>query len=487
MTVLLDNDPIARLAGARVLFLNWRDSAHPQAGGAEVYCWEIARRFAAGGMEVTLLTSRPSGAPAHAVVDGVEIDRRGGTYSLYTHAAAFLARNRRRFDVVVDCQNGIPFFSPVFVHRTASVVCVIHHVHQDQFGVHFGWPLRVLGRELEGRWSRLVYGQRPIAAVSPSTRTAVREVLGLRGPIFVVPNGVSQEQGPSAPRRRSPIPLIACVGRLALHKRMDLLVRAAGALRARFPALQIEIAGDGPDRVRLERLASALGVDSVVRFLGHVSDETKRALLASAWLTVNPSIGEGWGLGILEANAHGVPALAYRVRGLRDSIRDGATGWLLEPHTDLSAAIATALGILSDPVEADAWAERCRVWAATFSWDESTRRLARVIAAERAHRAYRGPIERRTVRDAACLASFPVADPERFPALAARRLRVTDLWALDRDQATVLLHGADEAAVRMVLRRLEPVAPDNVVVVGASDDHLLAGPMPVASTSVAPT
>ena len=481
-----DNDPVLGLAGASVLFLNWRDPAHPQAGGAEVYCWEIARRFAAGGAQVTLLTSRPDGAPAHAVVDGVEIDRRGGTYSLYAHAAAFLARNRRRFDAVVDCQNGIPFFSPVFAHRAVSVVCVIHHVHQDQFGVHFGWPLRVLGRELEGRWSRLAYGRRPVAAVSPSTRAAVREVLGLRGPIFVVPNGASHAQSPPGPRQRSATPLIACVGRLALHKRMDLLVRAAAGLRARFPDLRIDIAGDGPDRARLERLAGALGVDQVVRFLGHVSEEVKGALLASAWVTVNPSIGEGWGLGILEANAHGVPAVAYRVRGLRDSIRDGATGWLVEPGTDLSAAVASALGTLADPVEANAWADRCRAWAATFSWDESARRLAGIIAAERARRASHRRIERRTVTDAACLASFRVADRDEFLDLAARRLRATDLWLLDRDMATVLLHGTDEAAVPRVVQRLQPVVPDSVVVAPASDDQLLSGPMPDALISVTP-
>jgi glycosyltransferase involved in cell wall biosynthesis len=207
------------------------------------------------------------------------------------------------------------------------VVCVIHHVHQEQFGVHFGWPLRVLGRELEGRWSRLLYGRRPMAVVSPSTRAAVRATLGLRGPIFIVPNGAPSPARLDR-RRRSPSPLIGCVGRLAAHKRMDLLVHAAPELRRRVPGLTIEIAGDGPDRPRLVKLARDLAVDDIVRFLGHVSTEDKERLLGSAWLTVNPSMGEGWGIGVLEANAHGVPAVAFRVPGLRDSVRDGITGWL---------------------------------------------------------------------------------------------------------------------------------------------------------------
>jgi glycosyltransferase involved in cell wall biosynthesis len=473
--MLTHRDAVTGLAGSRILFLNWRDPAHPLAGGAEVYCWEIARRFAAAGAEVTLLTSRPADAPAHELVDGVRVHRRGGTYSLYAHAAAFLAGNRRRFDAVVDCQNGIPFFSPLFVHRPASVVCVIHHVHQEQFGVHFSWPLRVLGRELEGRWSRLVYGRRPMAVVSPSTRAAVRSTLGLQGPMFIVPNGApppaQQER-----HRRSPSPLIGCVGRLAAHKRMDLLVEAAPALRACVPGLRIDIAGDGPDRPRVERLAKDLRVDDVVRFLGHVSPERKERLLESAWLTVNPSMGEGWGLGVLEANAHGIPAVAFRVPGLRDSIRDGITGWLVGPGEDFSAGIVHALTTLSEPDEANAWAGRCRAWAARFSWEESARRLAGVIAADRDLRTRRRYERRRTTRDAACIVEIAAAPVRRLERLGDG-LRRTDLVFRQGDSARMILHGVEEDAVGAVLDRLG-LAGLTATIAPATGGDLLVGPDP---------
>ena len=471
--MLIPDDSITGLAGTRVLFLNWRDPVHPLAGGAEVYCREIARRFAAGGAEVTLLTSRPRGAPARAVIDGVRVHRRGGTYSLYAHAAAFLAANRRRFDAVVDCQNGIPFFSPLFVRRATSVVCVIHHVHQEQFGVHFSWPLRVLGRELEGRWSRLVYGRRPVAVVSPSTRAAVRATLGLRGPIFVVPNGAPPPAGVDS-HRRSPSPLIGCVGRLAAHKRMDLLVRAAVKLREEVPGLAIDIAGDGPDRLRLERLAKDLGVDDLVHFLGHVSPERKERLLESAWLTVNPSMGEGWGLGVVEANAHGVPAVAYRVPGLRDSVRDGSTGWLLDPGDDLSTGIARALATLSEPAAGHAWAVRCRAWAARFDWEQSARRLAGIIVADRALRSQRGSDRRRTISDAACIVELPMAPAPRLQDLAGG-LRRTDLCSVQGTTARMILHGADERDVAVALDRLG-LGGTAFSVASATGDDLLVGP-----------
>jgi glycosyltransferase involved in cell wall biosynthesis len=473
--MLIRRDSIAGLAGTRVLFLNWRDPAHPLAGGAEVYCWEIARRFAAAGAEVTLLTSRPHGASGCEVTDGVRVHRRGGTYSLYAHAAAFLAANRRRFDAVVDCQNGIPFFSPLFVRRATSVVCVIHHVHQEQFGVHFSWPLRVLGRELEGRWSRLVYGRRPVAVVSPSTRAAVRATLGLRGPIFVVPNGAPRPARLDS-HRRSPSPLIGCVGRLAAHKRMDLLVRAAVKLRERVPGLSIDIAGDGPDRLRLEKLSKDLGVDDVVHFLGHVSPECKERLLELSWLTVNPSMGEGWGLGVLEANAHGVPAVAFRVPGLRDSVRDGITGWLADPGDDLSTCVGRALAALSEPAEAHAWAVRCRAWAARFDWDEAARRLAGIIVADRALRVRRRSDRRRIASDTARIVEVPETPGRRLQDIAGG-LRRTDLCALQGTTVRMILHDTDEGDVASVLDRL---GLDGAAfsVASATGDDLLVGPVP---------
>jgi glycosyltransferase involved in cell wall biosynthesis len=470
-----DSNSLTELAGAKVAFVNWRDPAHPQAGGAEVYCWEIARRLAAYNADVTLISSRPEATAPNERVDGIQIVRRGGTFTVYAHAAAYLASHRRRFDAVVDCQNGIPFFAPLFVPRSTAVICVIHHVHQDQFGVHFGWPLRLVGRQLEGRWSRVVYGHRPLVVVSPSTRVAVRDSLGLRGPIFVVPNGAPPAARPSTDRR-SPFPLIASVGRLAAHKRMDLLIRTALALRGRVRGLRVEIAGDGPDRPRLEKLAEDLGVDGVVRFLGRVSPEAKERLLDAAWLTVNPSIGEGWGLGVLEANAQGVPAVAFRVPGLCDSIQDGITGWLADPGSDLSEPVADALTTLSDPDLAHAWAVRCRAWAARFTWEESARRLAGIIVAERARRSSRRSDRRRALNDAAYLVEVTGVPAPRMAKLASG-LRRTDLVSVRDGEARMLLHSLGDHDVHMVLDRLE-LAGKARTATPATGYDLLVGPGP---------
>ncbi|AEH08966.1 MULTISPECIES: glycosyltransferase family 4 protein [Protofrankia] len=396
---------IDALAGRRVVFLNWRDLDHPQAGGAELYCQSVAERFAAAGARVSLLTARPAGQTRSATVRGVEIHRRGGTFGVYPAVLAQLLRDRRGVDAVVDCQNGIPFFSPLVLPASTAVIQVLHHVHQRQFPLYFPAPVARIGQLLETPGSRWVYGRRPVAVVSPSTRDEARDVLKLAGPRFIVPGGAdSPLPGPARPASPRPAdrPTIVCVGRLVPHKRLHLLIDALPALRASHPGLVVEMVGDGPDRDRLLQHAHERGVgEEVLHWHGYVDAAERDRLLSTAWLTVNPSHGEGWGLSVLEANAHGVPAVAFRVPGLRDAVRDGHTGWLVDEPGPLTATIDAALSTLADPAVAARWRSRARAWAAGFTWDATAELLARVVTAEmdrlaaargRGRRSGRGPL-----------------------------------------------------------------------------------------------
>ena len=122
---------------SRVAIVNWRDPWHPAAGGAERYAWELARRFRARGTRVRFLTSRAPGQARRERVEGVEIVRLGGRLTVYPLVLAWMLLRRRAFDAVLDCQNGIPFFTPWVLPRRVPVFCVVHHVHDEQFGVHF--------------------------------------------------------------------------------------------------------------------------------------------------------------------------------------------------------------------------------------------------------------------------------------------------------------------------------------------------------------
>ncbi|ROO89485.1 glycosyltransferase involved in cell wall biosynthesis [Actinocorallia herbida] len=361
----------------RIAVVNWRDPWHRDAGGAETYAWQVATRLAAQGDAVTYLTARDTGQARTDHADGVRVVRLGGRFGVYPRVLAWLAARRGSFDGVVDCQNGIPFFTPWVTPRRVPVVCVVHHVHDRQFGEYLPPAVARFGRFLEGPVARRTYRRRATAAVSPSTVQAMRARLDWPGEIHLVPNGT--EPVASGVRAPAEAPTIVCVGRLVRHKRIDLVIEAAVRLREDFPGLVVRIVGKGPDRARLERLAGAHGLADTLRFEGFVTDERKAELLSEAWLHVAASAGEGWGLGVVEAAAHGVPTVAPDVDGLRDSVRDGITGWLAPTAEAFGETVGAALKEVADPVRRAELDAACREWAGRFDWDSTARRIAALL------------------------------------------------------------------------------------------------------------
>src|SRR5260370_1347458 len=168
----------------------------------------------------------------------------------------------------------------------------------------------------------------------------MRHQLGLTAPIHIVPNGVRPM--PPSTVARSDTPEIAVVTRLVPHKRLHLLVEAMPSLLHRWPGLHVYLAGDGPARAGLMALGRRLGLEQHLSLPGRVPEQVKADLLSRAWLTVAPSLAEGWGLTVLEANSLGTPAVAYAVPGLRDSVRgaDGGTRALFAGSDERTAARA---------------------------------------------------------------------------------------------------------------------------------------------------
>src|SRR5262249_45611647 len=136
-------------------------------------------------------------------------------------------------------------------------------------------------------------------------------------------------------------PTVVFVGRLRRYKGVDWVMRAFPAVRARSPEARLLVIGDGPFEAPLRRAAETLGVAGSVDFLGFMPSAQKVRKLQEAWVVVQPSPKEGWGLTVIEAGACGTAVVAADSPGLRDSVRRDETG-LLVPYGD-DAALARAL------------------------------------------------------------------------------------------------------------------------------------------------
>ena len=360
----------------RILALNWRCPRHPDAGGAELNLFEQARRWARDGHAVTVVAARRAGSielPAVEQMDGVTVRRMGGRFSVYLLAAWYLLWHEHEYDRVLDVANGTPFFAHLFTTR--PVTLLVHHVHDLQWFEEFPRPLATIGWALERYVVPVLYRRTPTIAVSPTTRDALMDTGFRPEQLHVIYNGVST---PPAQTRESAHPLIAYVGRVKRYKRLDRLVRAAAALRHRFPGLRLVIAGDGDARPELETMVRDLKLEDLVQFTGFVDEQTKAKILGSAHVFATPSMHEGWGLSVIEANQHGTPAVAYDVPGLRVAIRDGETGLLAADDDEFRENLATLLG---DAETRGRFAAAARRWAARFDWDTTADETFKILRA----------------------------------------------------------------------------------------------------------
>ena len=136
--------------------------------------------------------------------------------------------------------------------------------------------------------------------------------------------------------------IIGTAGRLIELKGIEYLLRAAEELRHDFPALRVEIAGEGPERTKLEEQVQQSGLGDHVRFLGWIDNISE---VLTGWdVFVMPSLEEGLGNAALEAMAAGLPVVASSVGALPEVVEDGTTGWLVPPRDP--AALALHLRLL---------------------------------------------------------------------------------------------------------------------------------------------
>lgn len=342
-----------------MVFVAWRDLAHPQAGGSEFVIDQLASGLVDRGYDVTVLAGGPV-APHPYPVWSI-----GGTYSQYLRAPLTFHARLRRADVVVDVENGIPFFAPWW--QRAPVVCFVHHVHTAQWAMQFREPIAAVGRWLESTAMPRVYRRSEYVAVSRSTAKAL---VGLGVDANAVTT-IEMGAAPVAPLgERAPEPRFLVLGRLVPHKRVEKALECWPRVRS-VTGGTLVVAGDGPE---LERLRG-LGTEGV-EFTGHLSEEQKARELGAAWVLVHPAHHEGWGTVVMEAAAAGIPTVAYDVEGVRDSVDRDVTGILAaddEGFADGWIRLAT------DATLRAGMSDAARAWAATFTWPRALDQFEAVL------------------------------------------------------------------------------------------------------------
>ena len=364
----------------RVLF--WSEYYWPYIGGPEIMAARLLPALRDRGFRFTVLTSQHQlDLPSEDEVDGIPILRIPFRGPIERGDVEAVGRIVHRIEEIKR------FWMPELVHLLGLGSAALYQLRTRRV---YPAPLLVTlqnrlltdgGTAGESLQSRVLREADLVVACS----AAIRKEVGTLVPTaskrcVVIPNSLDAPDRAPTPLPTRP-PRLLCLGRLVPVKGFDLALTALAALRDRHPDLCLTVAGDGPTRAGLERMAAEAGLGSVVRFTGWVRPGDIPDLINESTIVLLPSRErEGLPVVAVQAALMGRPMIATPVGGLPEIVVDGVTGLIVEEEDPRALAMAITT-LLDQPPMARAMGERARLHAlARFGWE------AHVDAYERAYR-----------------------------------------------------------------------------------------------------
>jgi glycogen(starch) synthase len=330
----------------------------PHVGGVEHLVQKLAVEYRRAGHDAFVITNRwPRDLPLHEVIDGIDVYRpalrwpvgpRKATvtyHATHQHIAHEVNHiiERERADVLhVQCVSANGLYAlrckrrlglPLVVTAQGELTMDVGGIFQRYRFVHD--LLENLAAEAD-----------VFTACSAKTLADVENYLGrsLGAKARVIHNGADPREFQSVSPHRTTKPYLLAIGRLVPQKGFDLLIDAYARAR---PSLDLVIAGDGPEEIRLRQLADQLGVAESVQFVGAVDRRSAAALfLGSEFVAVPSRADEGLPLVVVEAMTAGRPLLVTDTGGVREAVRPDRSA-LVVPKGDVTA-LAESLTSLSE-------------------------------------------------------------------------------------------------------------------------------------------
>lgn len=271
----------------------------------------------------------------------------------------------------------------VMGRRLAQKHGIPYIVHCYGEEIHF-WNRFPVSR----RWIReILGGAAAVTCISRYTRDLLRSLALYQGDVEMLYPGTDSSRFQALDSRSvreqhqlGDAPVLLTVARLLPRKWHDRVLEALPALRRRHPGLRYLIVGAGPTEARLREQTAALGLSQEVVFVGSVPHGDVPRYFAAADVFVHPNRQlasgdvEGFGIVFLEAGAAGLPVVGGNSGGTPDAIRDGETGYLVDPN-DVGAITDRLTMLLSDPALRTRMGAAGRTWAAGFTWEAAARQV----------------------------------------------------------------------------------------------------------------
>lgn len=343
---------------------------HPWVGGMERQALTLAGELARRGVDVRIVTGRWfRGTAREETIENVTVVRHNTLWE------GFGIRGLRRLGGVIYM---LSLAAYLFSHRSDYDIIHVHGLSYHAFvasalGRRLGKPVlvKLANSGVASDIAKMRSGQHlPLTRFMLPTALSCDRVIALNDLIAKeleeagvdparlerIPNGVLLSQ-PNGTRQRADRLRVLYLGRLHAQKGVDVLLRAMARIVPPDDKIHVVIAGDGPERSRLEKLAVNLHLDGLVEFVGMV-DEPQRQM-ADADLLVLPSLAEGLSNVLLEAMSAGLAVVASDIEANRQLIEDGISGRLFAGGDvdDLTRVISA---LIDDPTRREALGANAR-------------------------------------------------------------------------------------------------------------------------------
>jgi phosphatidylinositol alpha-1,6-mannosyltransferase len=344
----------------------------PEIGGVQTYLYETMRRLGRA-HQVTVVTPVAGELPADVPLRKV-IVAEGKALRFWQALRAI------RPDLVIVGHAHPQLLLPAALYERYETFTPFATVTygNDYLAAQQRWHRRL--------FNRLLSRSRPLITITQANAIRLQN-LGLPWPHIIYPGADPTRFTPPSGIRETDLtawpPILLTAGRLVARKGIDTVLYALPALLASFPEIKYHVAGDGPDGPRLQAITQELGLENVVTFLGQVNDAQLLAAYQRAHLFVMPAREEvqsasleGFGIVYLEASACALPVIAGRSGGAVEAVRDGETGYLVEPQNpEALAKIVCAL--LQNAELRRQIGQNGRRWVETaMNWDRAGQEFA---------------------------------------------------------------------------------------------------------------
>lgn len=353
-------------------------------GGVQEIIFAMQEYLAKDGHTAKIITAQPRRLnnidTSHIIFLGSSIDLRWPNHTTaplssgISMEAIEQVMEAERFDILHFHEPWVPALSRQILARSQSINIATFHAKVPETIMS-----RTLALVITPYMQSVLKDLHELTAVSEPAAEYVSSLTDRQ--ITLIPNGINLERFSFMPRAMAGNPkTILYVGRLEHRKGLKYLLRAFALLAEDDENVRLLIAGNGPDRTKLEWFVNELGIPNV-EFLGYVSDEDKVKLFASADLFCSPAVfGESFGIVLLESMASGLPLVAGDNSGYASVMRDLGAMSLVNPK-DLSEFARRLKLMLDEPRLRGLWQQWAKQYVKQYSYPNVVKRYEELYEA----------------------------------------------------------------------------------------------------------